>query len=58
MSIRYLTRVIDDIDYHVKNNYDYTSLLKINDDIEKAKKLNIFQIWKIGIKLLILEFKL
>ena len=38
MSIRYLTRVIDDIDYHVKNNYDYTSLLKINDDIEKAKQ--------------------
>lgn len=38
MSMRYLVRVIDDIDYHVNNNYDYTSLLKINSDIEKAKQ--------------------
>ena len=38
MSMRYLIRVIDDIDYHVNDNYDYTSLLKINDDIEKAKQ--------------------
>ena len=38
MSIRYLKHVLEDQDYYINNCYDYESLLKVNKDIESAKR--------------------
>lgn len=38
MSIRYLKHVLDEPDYYINNCYDYESLLKVNKDIESAKR--------------------
>lgn len=38
MSIRYLKHVLEDPDYYINNCYDYESLLKVNKDIESAKR--------------------